>query len=159
MLWEECIQLLLVNHLPPASGQLQSQLLLALSLVPVPRLLPHFAEAASVRGEGFLHVAVDMYLQLVQLFIGGETTALSTLTDRSSQRQDQPQPQVSPVELIREARLFLLQLIPQCPGMCFSGIAELLAGRADCDPEVTNALLNRQQAVIDMDLYQEPHLF
>ncbi|XP_023560925.1 Fanconi anemia group A protein isoform X1 [Octodon degus] len=123
------------------------------------RLLPHFAEAASVRDEGFLHVAVDMYLRLVQLFVGGETTSVSPLTDRSLQLQGQPWPQGSPVELLREARLFLLQLIPQCPGQCFSGMAELLAGRADCDPEVTSALLHRQQAVTDEDLYQEPHLF
>ncbi|KAM6177475.1 Fanconi anemia group A protein [Erethizon dorsatum] len=123
------------------------------------RLLPHFDEATTVRDEGFLRVAVNMYLQLVQLFVGGETTAVSALTGRSPQAQGQPWPQGSPVELMTEARLFLLQLIPRCPQKSFSGIVELLAGRADCDPEVTSALLHRHQAVTDVDLYQEPHLF
>ncbi|XP_013363404.1 PREDICTED: Fanconi anemia group A protein isoform X3 [Chinchilla lanigera] len=92
------------------------------------RLLPHFDKAATVREEGFLHVAVDMYLQLVQLFMEGENTTVSALTGRSPQLQGQPWPQ-------------------------------LLAGRADCDPELTSALLHRHQAVTDVDLYQEPHLF
>lgn len=36
---------------------------------------------------------------------------------------------------------------------------ELLATSGDWDPEVSTALLSRQQAVSDTDLYQEPHLF
>lgn len=36
---------------------------------------------------------------------------------------------------------------------------QLLAARGDCDPEVSAALLSRQQAVPDADLYQEPQLF
>lgn len=36
-------------------------------------LLSYFSEGAAVREEAFLHVAVDMYLRLVQLFVDGET--------------------------------------------------------------------------------------
>nr|XP_013005009.1 Fanconi anemia group A protein isoform X13 [Cavia porcellus] len=121
------------------------------------RLLPYFDEAATIMDEGFLRVAVDMYLQLVQLFVGGETTAVSALIGRSSQLQGQPGPQGSSVELIAKARLFLLQIIPRSPQKSFSGITKLLAGRADCDPEVTSALLHRHQSMTGV--YQEPHLF
>ncbi|XP_019063501.2 Fanconi anemia group A protein isoform X6 [Fukomys damarensis] len=123
------------------------------------RLLPHFDEAATVRDVGFLRIAVDMYLQLVQLFVGGETTTVSALTSTGLQLQGQPLPHRSPVELITEARLFLLQFIPQCPQESFSGMAELLAGHADYDPEVTGALLHRCQTMTNADLYQEPRLF
>lgn len=37
--------------------------------------------------------------------------------------------------------------------------SQLLAGRGDCDPEVSNALLKRQRASPSFDLYQEPFLF
>lgn len=95
-----------------------------------------------------------MYLKLVQLFVDGETRIVLPQASRSiSELQD------SPVQLITKARSFLLQLIPQCPRQCFSNMTELLAGRGDCDPEVSNALQQRQQAGPSFDLSQEPHLF
>ncbi|KAM5262617.1 Fanconi anemia group A protein [Ctenodactylus gundi] len=123
------------------------------------RLLSHFSDGAAVREENFLRVAVDMYLKLIQLFLGGENTTVSAPISRHLHPQGQSCPQGSLIELITEARLFLLQLIPRCTKKCFSNMAELLAGRADCDPEVASALLHRQQAVPDSDLYQEPCLF
>uniref|UniRef100_A0A2K6FS26 FA complementation group A n=1 Tax=Propithecus coquereli TaxID=379532 RepID=A0A2K6FS26_PROCO len=117
-------------------------------------LLSYFDEDAAVREEAFLPVAVDMYLKLTQLFVAGETSAFSLLATRNPELQGQG----NPVELITKARLFLLQLIPRCPKKSFSHMAELLADRGDYDPEVSAALLSRQQAVPD-DLYQEPHLF
>ncbi|XP_008048229.1 Fanconi anemia group A protein [Carlito syrichta] len=117
-------------------------------------LLSYFNEDAVTREEAFLRVAVDMYLKLVQLFVAGETSAVSPPAGRA-----QAYLQDSPVELITKARLFLLQLIPRCPRKSFSNMAELLADCGDCDPEVSTALLSRQQAVSSTDLYQEPHLF
>lgn len=111
-------------------------------------LLSCFSEGAAVREAAFLHVAVDMYLKLLQLFVDGETRL-----------QGHSESQGSPVQLITKARVFLLQLIPQCPKQCFSNMTELLAGRGDCDPEVSNALRQRQQADPSFDLYQEPQLF
>ncbi|XP_063469122.1 Fanconi anemia group A protein isoform X3 [Symphalangus syndactylus] len=118
-------------------------------------LLSYFHEDAAIREEAFLHVAVDMYLKLVQLFVAGDTSTVSPPAGRSLELQGQG----NPVELITKARLFLLQLIPRCPKKSFSHMAELLADRGDCDPEVSAALQSRQQAAPDADLYQEPHLF
>uniref|UniRef100_A0A096NB00 FA complementation group A n=1 Tax=Papio anubis TaxID=9555 RepID=A0A096NB00_PAPAN len=118
-------------------------------------LLSYFHDDAAIREEAFLHVAVDMYLRLVQLFVAGDTSTVSPPASRSLELQGQG----NPVELITKARLFLLQLIPRCPKKSFSHIAELLADRGDCDPEVSTALRSRQQAAPDADLYQEPHLF
>ncbi|KAM7058376.1 Fanconi anemia group A protein isoform 2-T2 [Molossus nigricans] len=107
-------------------------------------LLSYFDEDALLQDGAFLHVAVDMYLKLLGLFVAGETGALTTLSGRSQESQGDP------VGLITKARLFLLQLIPRCPGKSFSNVAELLATR-DHDPEVSAALLSRQQS-------QEPYL-
>uniref|UniRef100_A0A452TVN7 FA complementation group A n=1 Tax=Ursus maritimus TaxID=29073 RepID=A0A452TVN7_URSMA len=110
-------------------------------------LLSYFDEDALMREDAFLRVAVDMYLKLICLFVAGETS----LSWHSEQGD--------PVGLITKARHFLLQSIPRCPKKSFSNMAELLATSGDCDPEVSAALLSRQQAVPDADLYQEPHLF
>uniref|UniRef100_H0WQV8 FA complementation group A n=1 Tax=Otolemur garnettii TaxID=30611 RepID=H0WQV8_OTOGA len=118
-------------------------------------LLSYFQDGAAIREEVFLHVAVDMYLKLLQLFMAGDTSAVSTLVSRSPELQGQG----NPVELITKARLFLLHLIPQCPNKSFSNMTELLADHKDCDPEVRTALLSRQRAVPDGNLDQEPHLF
>uniref|UniRef100_A0A8C7B2C9 FA complementation group A n=1 Tax=Neovison vison TaxID=452646 RepID=A0A8C7B2C9_NEOVI len=118
-------------------------------------LLSYFDEDALLREDAFLHVAVDMYLKLICLFVAGETSAVSALATRSRDLQGQG----DPVGLITKARHFLLQSIPRCPQKSFSNVAELLAARGDCDPEVSAALLSRQQALPDADLYQEPQLF
>ncbi|XP_047385809.1 Fanconi anemia group A protein isoform X2 [Sciurus carolinensis] len=123
-------------------------------------LLSHFKDDTVTGEEAFLRVAVDMYLKLVHLFIDGETRAVSTPASRRLQLHDRSSPQPgNPVQLITEARLFLLQLIPQCLKNSSSNMAELLAGREDWDPEVSSALLSGQQAVPDPDLHQEPRLF
>ncbi|GAB5582596.1 Fanconi anemia group A protein isoform X1 [Prionailurus iriomotensis] len=143
-------------------------------------LLSYFDEDALTREDAFLHVAVDMYLKLIRLFVAGETGALSTVASRSRERRGQAgdtphspvqpalrglrpvtaQPLVGdPVGLITEARRFLLRSIPRCPKESFSNVAELLATSADCDPDVRAALLSRQQAGPDADLYREPRLF
>ncbi|XP_047702217.1 Fanconi anemia group A protein isoform X2 [Prionailurus viverrinus] len=118
-------------------------------------LLSYFDEDALTREDAFLHVAVDMYLKLIRLFVAGETGALSTVASRSRERRGQG----DPVGLITEARRFLLRSIPRCPKESFSNVAELLATSADCDPDVRAALLSRQQAGPDADLYREPRLF
>ncbi|XP_063556473.1 Fanconi anemia group A protein isoform X13 [Gorilla gorilla gorilla] len=83
-------------------------------------LLSYFHEDAAIREEAFLHVAVDMYLKLVQLFVAGDTSTVSPPAGRSLELQGQG----NPVELITKARLFLLQLIPRCPKKSFSHMAE-----------------------------------
>lgn len=46
-------------------------------------------EDALIQDATFLHVAVDMYLKLLRLFVAGETGALSTSARRSQELQDQ----------------------------------------------------------------------
>ncbi|KAL0621685.1 Fanconi anemia group A protein [Plecturocebus cupreus] len=118
-------------------------------------LLSTFHEDTAMREEAFLSVAVDMYLKLVQLFVAGDTSTVSPPAGRGLELQGQG----NPVDLITKARLFLLQLIPQCPKKNYSHITELLADRGHCDPELSIALRSGQQAAPGADLYREPHLF
>ncbi|XP_059762324.1 Fanconi anemia group A protein isoform X6 [Balaenoptera ricei] len=101
-------------------------------------LLSYFDKDALLQEDAFLHVAVNMYLKLVGLFVAGETGAVWTPA-HGGERQ--------------------AQSIPRCPKRSFADVAELLGASADCDPEVRAALLSRQQAVLDPDLCQEPRLF
>ncbi|XP_040109570.1 Fanconi anemia group A protein isoform X1 [Oryx dammah] len=117
-------------------------------------LLPYFDEDALLKEDAFLHVALNMYLKLVGLFVAGETGAVWTVAHGGELPT-----QGDPVSLITNARLFLLQLIPRCPERSFLHVAELLAMSGDCDPEVSAALLSRRQAVLDPDLSQEPQCF
>ncbi|XP_070244613.1 Fanconi anemia group A protein isoform X2 [Bos mutus] len=117
-------------------------------------LLPYFDEDALLTEDAFLHVALNMYLKLVGLFVAGETGAVWTVA-----HDGELPTQGDLVSLITNARLFLLQLIPRCPERSFLHVAELLAVSGDCDPEVSAALLSRRQAVLDPDLSQEPQLF
>lgn len=52
-------------------------------------LLSYFDEDALTREDAFLHVAVDMYLKLIRLFVAGETSALATVASRSRERRGQ----------------------------------------------------------------------
>lgn len=83
-------------------------------------LLSYFDDAL-LREEAFLHVAVDMYLKLICLFVAGETSAVSALATRSQDLQGQG----DPVGLITKARHFLLQSIPRCPQRSFLNVAEV----------------------------------
>ncbi|XP_045674531.1 Fanconi anemia group A protein [Phyllostomus hastatus] len=111
-------------------------------------------EDALIQDAGFLHVAVDMYLKLLRLFVAGETGALSSSARRSQELQDQG----DPVGLVTRARLFLLRSVPRCPTQSFSHMAELLASHGGCDPELSAALLSRRQATPDAGPAQEPRL-
>ncbi|PNI16164.1 FANCA isoform 32, partial [Pan troglodytes] len=141
-------------------------------------LLSYFHEDAAIREEAFLHVAVDMYLKLVQLFVAGDTSTVSPPAGRSLELQGQAGARASPISrgAPPSRRLLLpknvpaqhadygghtspVSLIPRCPKKSFSHVAELLADRGDCDPEVSAALQSRQQAAPDADLSQEPYLF
>ncbi|XP_019675757.1 Fanconi anemia group A protein isoform X5 [Felis catus] len=91
-------------------------------------LLSYFDEDALTREDAFLHVAVDMYLKLIRLFVAGETSALATVASRSRERRGQG----DPVGLITEARRLLLRSIPRCPKESFSNVAEVTRRRSLC---------------------------
>ncbi|XP_044111456.1 Fanconi anemia group A protein isoform X1 [Neovison vison] len=119
---------LVLFQLTGAEGGL-GPVLLRLAPDPYIRLLPfafysllsYFDEDALLREDAFLHVAVDMYLKLICLFVAGETSAVSALATRSRDLQGQG----DPVGLITKARHFLLQSIPRCPQKSFSNVAEV----------------------------------
>lgn len=52
-------------------------------------LLSYFDEDALTQDDAFLHIAVDMYLKLLCLFVAGETGVLSTLASRTQELQGQ----------------------------------------------------------------------
>lgn len=52
-------------------------------------LLPYFDGDALVREDTFLRVAVDLYLQLLRLFVAGDTSALPTLANGGQELQGQ----------------------------------------------------------------------
>lgn len=58
-------------------------------------LLSCFSEGATVREAAFLHVAVDMYLKLVQLFVDGETRIVLPQASRNVKLPSHSELQVS----------------------------------------------------------------
>ncbi|XP_054856335.1 Fanconi anemia group A protein isoform X2 [Eublepharis macularius] len=86
----------------------------------------------------FLYVAVDMYTQLLQLFMEG--TAVARLDPRESRTRDgEPE---DPLAKIQAARQFLVRAIPQCPLGSFSRLHQLLALCGELDPELKATLVN-----------------
>ncbi|XP_045843425.1 Fanconi anemia group A protein isoform X3 [Meles meles] len=104
-------------------------------------LLSYFDEDALLREDAFLHVAVDMYLKLICLFMAGETTAVSALAARNQDLRGQG----DPVGLITKARRFLLQSIPRCPQKSFSNMAEIQTFKENCQKqkELLRGLCNK----------------
>ncbi|KAH0619723.1 hypothetical protein JD844_000661 [Phrynosoma platyrhinos] len=96
-----------------------------LKLLPIAfySLLFTFDSDQLTREPQFLHVAIDMYTQLLQLFMDGTTEEESSV-------------------LIRKARQFLLCAIPQCPQASFSNLQQLLDLCGILDPEIKAALVD-----------------
>ncbi|XP_061226342.1 Fanconi anemia group A protein [Neopsephotus bourkii] len=100
-------------------------------------LTPGFHQELLTREQTFLYVALDFYIQLLQLFVEGK---------------DLPQPEVSQssdptehgdfLEVISTARRFLLGVIPQCPAQSFGNIQLLLATCEEFDPELGATLFH-----------------
>uniref|UniRef100_U3JK75 FA complementation group A n=1 Tax=Ficedula albicollis TaxID=59894 RepID=U3JK75_FICAL len=100
-------------------------------------LTPCFQRELLQRDPSFLSVALQMYIQLLQLFVGGE----------------------DPLELISAARQFLLGAIPHCPAQSFGNIQPLLSTCEELDPELGAALLHFSGPAVDMELEEELELF
>uniref|UniRef100_A0A8C8VK70 FA complementation group A n=1 Tax=Pelusios castaneus TaxID=367368 RepID=A0A8C8VK70_9SAUR len=82
-----------------------------ISLLPIAfySLIPVLQQNLRRREQTFLSVAVDMYIQLLQLYMEGKD----------------PERAVDSLEMITEARQFLLQSIAQCPKESFSHIHQV----------------------------------
>uniref|UniRef100_A0A8C3NQW3 FA complementation group A n=1 Tax=Cyanoderma ruficeps TaxID=181631 RepID=A0A8C3NQW3_9PASS len=108
-------------------------------------LTPSFQRELLRREPTFLSVALQMYIQLLQLFVEGEVL---------------PQSDQHPTEhLISAARRFLLGAIPHCPAHSFGNIQPLLRTCEELDPELGAALLHFSQPAVAMELEEELELF
>ncbi|NXH49584.1 FANCA protein, partial [Dicaeum eximium] len=97
----------------------------------------------------FLSVALQMYIQLLQLFVQGEGLPQS----------DQDPTEHDPLELISAARQFLLGAIPHCPAQSFGNIQPLLSTCEELDPELGATLLHFSRPAVDTELEEELELF
>ncbi|XP_030313522.1 Fanconi anemia group A protein [Calypte anna] len=115
-------------------------------------LTPCFHHELLTQEPTFLRVALELYLQLLQLFVEGK---------------DLPQPDQSPdptehgdpLELISSARRFLLAAIPRCPAHSFGNTRLLLSTCEELDPELGAALLHSSRPAAAMELDEELVLF
>ncbi|NWT71426.1 FANCA protein, partial [Prunella himalayana] len=112
-------------------------------------LTPSFHQELLQREPTFLSVALQMYIQLLQLFVEGEVLPQS----------DQDPTEHDPLELISAARQFLLGAIPHCPAQSFGNIQPLLSTCEELDPELGATLLHFSRPAEDMELEEELELF
>ncbi|XP_031470756.1 Fanconi anemia group A protein isoform X1 [Phasianus colchicus] len=108
-------------------------------------LTPGFHRKLLTREHFFLYVALNLYIQLLQLFVEGK---------------DLPQPeQADPLEVISTARQFLLGAIPCCPAKSFGNIGLLLEACEKLDPEVGATLQHFSRPAASMEVDEELLLF
>ncbi|NXT72275.1 FANCA protein, partial [Chaetops frenatus] len=112
-------------------------------------LTPCFQRELLQREPTFLSVALQMYIQLLQLFVEGEVLPQS----------DQGPSEHDPLELISAARQFLLGAIPHCPAHSFGGTQLLLSTCEKLDPELGATLLHFSGPAVGMELEEELELF
>ncbi|XP_074865238.1 Fanconi anemia group A protein [Carettochelys insculpta] len=128
-----------------------------ISLLPVAfySLSPGFHQNLLNREQTFLYVAVNMYIQLLQLYLEGATPL-------RSDHEGQHLPCVTHVdslEVITNARQFLLHSIAWCPKKSFIHMQELLDPCGEFDPEMSVALRHSWKHAAAEDCYDEPALF
>uniref|UniRef100_A0A8C9MZ90 FA complementation group A n=1 Tax=Serinus canaria TaxID=9135 RepID=A0A8C9MZ90_SERCA len=108
-------------------------------------LTPSFQQELLQQEPTFLSVALQMYIQLLQLFVEGEVL---------------PQSDRDPTEhLISAARQFLLGAIPHCPAQSLGNIQPLLSTCEELDPELAATLLHFSRPAVDVELEEELELF
>uniref|UniRef100_A0A8C4XLK7 FA complementation group A n=1 Tax=Falco tinnunculus TaxID=100819 RepID=A0A8C4XLK7_FALTI len=120
------------------------------SVLPTPgvtsfSLTPCFHHELLAREPTFLYVALDLYIQLLRLFVEGKDLPQSDQGD--------------PLELISTARQFLLGAIPHCPAQSFGNIQPLLATCEELDPALRATLLHASRPAVAMELEEELVLF
>ncbi|XP_008943335.1 PREDICTED: Fanconi anemia group A protein, partial [Merops nubicus] len=117
-------------------------------------LTPCLHQELLTREQSFLHTALQLYIQLMQLFVEGKDLPQSEQTGHS------PEPtEHEPLELISTARRFLLGAIPRCPAESFGDIQPLLATCEELDPELGATLRHFLRPPVAMELDEELLLF
>ncbi|XP_009475745.1 PREDICTED: Fanconi anemia group A protein [Nipponia nippon] len=110
-----------------------------------------FHQELLAREQTFLYVALDLYLQLLQLFVEGNDLPQSDQGD--------------PLKVISTARRFLLGAIPRCPAQSFANIQPvrsvglLLDTCEELDPELGATLLHFSRPAVAAELDEELALF
>ncbi|XP_058669615.1 Fanconi anemia group A protein [Ammospiza caudacuta] len=112
-------------------------------------LIPSFQQELLQQEPTFLSVALQMYIQLLQLFVEGQVLPQS----------DQDHTEHDPLELISAARQFLLGAIPQCPARSLGNIQPLLSTCEELDPELAATLRHFCRPAVDVELEEELELF
>ncbi|NXE42076.1 FANCA protein, partial [Ptilorrhoa leucosticta] len=112
-------------------------------------LTPCFHRELLRRDPAFLGVALQLYIQLLQLFVEGQVLPQS----------DQDPTEHDPLALISAARRFLLGAIPHCPAQSFGNIQPLLSTCEELDPELGATLLHFSGPAVGMELEEELELF
>uniref|UniRef100_A0A663DLP3 FA complementation group A n=1 Tax=Aquila chrysaetos chrysaetos TaxID=223781 RepID=A0A663DLP3_AQUCH len=108
-------------------------------------LTPCFHQELLTREQTFLYVALDLYIQLLRLFVEGK--------DLPRQSPDTTE------HVISTARRFLFSVIPRCPAPSFGNIQPLLATCEELDPELGATLLHFSRPAAAMELDEELVLF
>uniref|UniRef100_A0A8C6XRI8 FA complementation group A n=1 Tax=Naja naja TaxID=35670 RepID=A0A8C6XRI8_NAJNA len=99
-------------------------------------LLSAFNVEELIREQTFLPVAVDMYAQLLQLFMEGATVVGPSWREQSLHICNLG----DSLMLIQQARQLLLRAIPRCHPGSFSSLQEMLDLCGELDPELKAAL-------------------
>ncbi|XP_051485736.1 Fanconi anemia group A protein [Apus apus] len=118
-------------------------------------LTPCFHHELLAREPTFLHLALDLYVQLLQLFVEGQELPQPDPAGQSPG----PAEHEDPLQLISSARRFLLAAIPRCPAQSFANIRPLLATCEELDPELGATLLHFSRPAMAMELDEELVLF
>ncbi|NXN26969.1 FANCA protein, partial [Nycticryphes semicollaris] len=118
-------------------------------------LTPCFHQELLTREQTFLYVALDLYIQLLQLFVEGKDLPQPDLAGQSPD----PTEHGDPLEVISTARRFLLGVIPRCPAQSFGNVQPLLASCEELDPELRATLLHFSSPAVAMELDEELVLF
>ncbi|KAK4814447.1 hypothetical protein QYF61_018545 [Mycteria americana] len=121
----------------------------------VQSLTPRFHHELLAREQTFLYVALDLYIQLLRLFVEGKDLLPS---DQAGQSPD-PTEHADPLEVISTARWFLLGAIPRCPAQSFGNIRPLLDTCEELDPELGATLLHFSRPALAVELEEELDLF
>ncbi|NWT04324.1 FANCA protein, partial [Mionectes macconnelli] len=112
-------------------------------------LTPRFPRELLRREPIFLLVALDLYIQLLRLFVEGEVLP----------QYHQDSTEHDPLEVISVARRFLMGAIPQCLAQSFRNIQPLLATCEELDPELGATLLHFSRPAVAMELEEDLQLF
>ncbi|XP_068006848.1 Fanconi anemia group A protein isoform X2 [Melanerpes formicivorus] len=99
-------------------------------------LTPGFHHELLTREQSFLYTALDLYIQLLRLFVEGKDLP------QPDQMGQSPEPieHGDPLEVLSTARRFLLGAIPRCHAQSFRSIQPLLATCEELDAELAATL-------------------